>query len=402
MSAVPKSEKLTRHGRRIKTPEEREAAARAHALALIDAPYLRHARKRPRVSDIGGGEVGAPAMRPVGARAPSAAALLPAAQTAARAPVDAVFAAAPGDSGKRPASGPGRKWRASSGMHNGAPAVIIRETGEAIPVENLFMMRKAREAAGLSTAEGKFEECWVCGGTDHRRSDCPKGARRDDGTVIQATIVCLGCRRRGHRLAECPERGGTAVLASSRALAAPVGAGAGAGAAALCYRCGGAHHLRDCPEPSRTSCAGCGSRIPRSLAFSPPCPTFTPQAEAHSHLQTASCVVRQATSRLRARRTSKECTRVAALAKFAGQRTTSQKTAQTTPGQMSWRKADTLRDPATRLAFSLHDRAQRLRLLLSPRPHLPRLFRVMRLTACFTRRRKRGGNLSREGKFGRA
>jgi hypothetical protein len=127
------------------------------------------------------------------------------------------------------------------------PAVIIRDTGEAIPVENLYLKQKHAEATGVPIP--KFEECWICGSADHRRRDCPKGARRDDGSLIQATVVCLACRRRGHRLADCPSRG-----AGGLQPAAEAGGGGGGGAgggAALCYRCGEAHHLRDCPAPSR-------------------------------------------------------------------------------------------------------------------------------------------------------
>jgi len=127
------------------------------------------------------------------------------------------------------------------------PAVIIRDSGEAIPVENLYLKQKHAEATGVPVP--KYEECWICGSFEHRRRDCPKGARRDDGSLIQATVVCLACRRRGHRLADCPNKGAGGLAPA--AAAAGGGGGGGASAAALCYRCGEAHHLRDCPAPSR-------------------------------------------------------------------------------------------------------------------------------------------------------
>ena len=174
------------------------------------------------------------------------------------------------------AAGPTRKWRQQHAVHNGMPAVIIRDTGEAIPVENLYLKQKHAEATGVPAP--KFEECWICGSFEHRRRDCPKGARRDDGSLIQATVVCLACRRRGHRLADCPDRAAGAL----RPAAAPGGAGAGA---ALCYRCGEAHHLRDCPAPSRggalpfAHCFVCvrSACAPPRPAASPPRPRLTPR-----------------------------------------------------------------------------------------------------------------------------
>jgi hypothetical protein len=154
-----------------------------------------------------------------------------------------------------------RKWRRANAVdRDGMPAVIIRGTGETIPVENIYLKMRHSEATGIPLP--KFEECWVCGGMDHLRRDCPKGARRDDGSLIQAPVECLQCRRRGHRLAECPERatlagGGSGLRQGGLSAGAEGGGGSGGAAAAdtgssnPCYRCGEAHHLRDCPAPKR-------------------------------------------------------------------------------------------------------------------------------------------------------
>ena len=199
------------------------------------------------------------------AAAPAPAAADGAAPEAAAAAPEAA-AAAPAAPPKPKAPTITRKWRQQTAVgRDGLPAVIIRGTGEIIPVENLFLKQKHAAATGVPLA--RFEECWVCGSTDHRRRDCPTGDRRDDGSLIQATVVCLGCRRRGHRLADCPDRstlaGGGAGGGGAGAAAPgwPSGAQqqqqpqsqgfAAAAAAALCYRCGESHHLRDCPAPKR-------------------------------------------------------------------------------------------------------------------------------------------------------
>ena len=137
------------------------------------------------------------------------------------------------------------------------PAVIIRGGDPVvIPVENLYLKQRHSEATGIPIP--KFEECWICGSVEHRRRDCPKADRRGDGSMIQATVVCLGCRRRGHKLTDCPDRstlagggGGGGGGGAGWAAAPPAGGAGAAPAAALCYRCGEAHHLRDCPAPKR-------------------------------------------------------------------------------------------------------------------------------------------------------
>ena len=95
--------------------------------------------------------------------------------------------------------------------------------------------------ASAGVAVGKYEECWVCGETTHRRSDCPnKGFAGADRHEVQRKLVCLGCRRKGHVLRDCPDAGGGSG-----------GALGGAGSfTSSCYNCGSSSHaIHTCPEP---------------------------------------------------------------------------------------------------------------------------------------------------------
>jgi hypothetical protein len=161
-----------------------------------------------------------------------------------------------------------RKWRRENAVdHKGMPAVIIKCTGEAIPVENLYLKQKHAKALGIALPQ--YEECWICGSTEHRRRDCPKADRRVDGSMIQSTVVCLECRQRGHKMSECPNRGGGSGGAGSAAAASaaapaegPSSSGGAPGGGPLCYRCGETtHHLRDCPAPNR------GGALPFAACF---------------------------------------------------------------------------------------------------------------------------------------
>ena len=105
---------------------------------------------------------------------------------------------------------------------------------------------------------GQFEPCWICGADDHRRRDCPNKLEGSDGHLIQRKLVCLKCRRLGHRASECT------TSASSGAVDALTG-GVRGGADAMCFNCGGTGHgVFQCPEPkvgggmSFATCFLCG------------------------------------------------------------------------------------------------------------------------------------------------
>lgn len=120
--------------------------------------------------------------------------------------------------------------------------------------------RGGRGAFGSSRGGGggQFEPCWICGADDHRRRDCPNKLEGSDGHLIQRKLVCLKCRRLGHRASECT------TSASSGAVDALTG-GVRGGADALCFNCGGTGHgVFQCPEPkagggmSFATCFLCG------------------------------------------------------------------------------------------------------------------------------------------------
>ena len=172
-------------------------------------------------------------------------------------------------------AGPSRKERRRNTFRDGEHIVIIKGDGIenndiAIPVENIYKQRKQWEEqqkllgndpsstsySSLSSYHnnknnrmaapvGKFEECWICGGTDHRRSNCPnKQMDNDDGHMIQRKLVCLGCRRRGHVLANCPDRMNQKTFLNSS------NTNAGNNNGPICFNCGEpGHNIYNCPEP---------------------------------------------------------------------------------------------------------------------------------------------------------
>ncbi len=108
--------------------------------------------------------------------------------------------------------------------------------------------------------QGRFEECWLCGSCEHRRRDCPNRFTQlgdgGDGTqqVFQRRVQCLGCRKIGHLVKDCPVRAGSALATSlstdvSRSKKGDEDEERGGGGSTRCYNCGGAHRLKECTEP---------------------------------------------------------------------------------------------------------------------------------------------------------
>lgn len=152
------------------------------------------------------------------------------------------------ENGPQPGQPGYRKWaKKVAVLGKGAkslPVVIIKGEGvhedEKIVIENLHARAVARSQKG-----GKYEECWICGSTDHRRSECPNAMQRkgEMDKRIQAKLVCLGCRKVGHIVKDCPEKGSNY-------------------AKSICFNCGeSSHSLRDCPQPRK------GSSLPFASCF---------------------------------------------------------------------------------------------------------------------------------------
>lgn len=150
--------------------------------------------------------------------------------------------------------------RGRGGMRGGRgggnmKTAVIRISGgvdgkeDVVPVQNLYAEKKQRIADGVNPKQAQYQECWICGQTDHRRADCPKLQEQNN---IQKKVVCLGCRRIGHKLADCPQKGKTYHTQQGE------GATDGGG---TCFNCGGTHRLRDCPEPRN------GSHLPFAMCF---------------------------------------------------------------------------------------------------------------------------------------
>jgi hypothetical protein len=79
---------------------------------------------------------------------------------------------------------------------------------------------------------GAFEPCWICGSEDHRRRDCPNKLEID-GHTIQKKLVCLKCRRLGHKASECTSASNTLLSSTSD----------------VCFNCGEAgHSCFSCPK----------------------------------------------------------------------------------------------------------------------------------------------------------
>ncbi len=104
--------------------------------------------------------------------------------------------------------------------------------------------------------QGRFEECWLCGSCDHRRRDCPNrftqtGEEGDGSQVFQRRVQCLGCRKIGHLVKDCPVRAGSALATSllTESSDAMGSGGRGGEGSTRCYNCGGSHRLKECAEP---------------------------------------------------------------------------------------------------------------------------------------------------------
>ena len=85
--------------------------------------------------------------------------------------------------------------------------------------------------------------CWLCGGTGHRKSACPK---------MNSSKVCFGCRKRGHVLADCPQAAARCPPATDDGGGADTKVKAAASGGVVCYNCGGRGHIASTTlEPSR-------------------------------------------------------------------------------------------------------------------------------------------------------
>ena len=183
-----------------------------------------------------------------------------------------------------------KKWPGKPhGNRKYGPVIILKEDGYVIREDERPDHVIKRENAGKPQAfqqqrkeggKGKFEECWICGGTDHRRSDCPNKAEWGaDRHSVQRKLVCLGCRKRGHLLKDCPDQAGALGDKGGAFCCYNCGSNAhsihacteeqiGSGFTyASCFVCNGKGHLsRDCPKnaahglyPRGGGCKRCGS-----------------------------------------------------------------------------------------------------------------------------------------------
>lgn len=162
-----------------------------------------------------------------------------------------------------------KKWPGvPHGNRKWGPAIVLKEDGYVIREDerpdHVVKREKANRppmpprggggdgGAGAAGGQGRYEECWICGQTDHRRSDCPNKAEWGaDRHSVQRKLVCLGCRKKGHVLKDCPDQG---ALGDK-------------GGAFCCYNCGSTEHgIHACPEPqigsgfSFASCFVCNSK----------------------------------------------------------------------------------------------------------------------------------------------
>jgi Zinc knuckle len=79
-----------------------------------------------------------------------------------------------------------------------------------------------------------LDPCWICGSSSHRRRDCDQKLANDG---YQRKLVCLGCRKRGHVLSECPDHSKSAEQQLK------------GGFSRLCYNCGSLEHsVHQCTE----------------------------------------------------------------------------------------------------------------------------------------------------------
>ncbi|KAF0720386.1 Aste57867_362 [Aphanomyces stellatus] len=82
-------------------------------------------------------------------------------------------------------------------------------------------MKQRRRDAKMAPKQGANENgCWICGG-DHRKQDCTEG---------NSNKSCFHCRKKGHDINSCPQRG--------------------AAVNDMCFNCGETgHSLWKCPKP---------------------------------------------------------------------------------------------------------------------------------------------------------
>lgn len=146
--------------------------------------------------------------------------------------------------------------RAGGATYGKGLEIVFRDGTGAIPYEDERQVRWGSKGDGsrggfrggsrggfgggmAAGGGGGFEPCWICGSTEHKRKFCPHKVEYEEGRQVQKKMICLGCRRRGHLLSECPDRtGGASSL--------------GGAEKPVCFNCGSdAHRLHECEEPMR-------------------------------------------------------------------------------------------------------------------------------------------------------